>query len=163
MIVARSNRIEIYLLTEEGLEPVLETAVYGRIAMLKLYEENSGNDDVPGRLIIVTEDRYSLAVLTYDAATNTLQTVSNGDVSDLTGRPVEYGMLGDIDRNTRVIGLHIYDGLLKFIPFDENGNLLQSIQYQLERTQSFRFHFSFHRHHLESQRRRMKLEMLTTT
>ena len=54
---------------------------------LKLYEENSGNDDGTGRLIIVTEDRYS-RVLTYDAATNTLQTVSNNDVSDLTGRPV---------------------------------------------------------------------------
>ena len=72
---------------------------------------------------------------------NTLQTVSNGDVSDLTGRPVEYGMLGDIDRNTRVIGLHIYDGLLKFIPFDENGNLLQAFNTNLKRTQSFRFHF----------------------
>ncbi len=141
LVVARSNRIEIYLLTEEGLEPVLETAVYGRIAMLKLYEENSGNDDVPGRLIIVTEDRYSLAVLTYDAATNTLQTVSNGDVSDLTGRPVEYGMLGDIDRNTRVIGLHIYDGLLKFIPFDENGNLLQAFNTNLNELKVLDFIF----------------------
>ncbi len=44
LVVARSNRIEIYLLTEEGLEPVLETAVYGRIAMLKLYGENVGSE-----------------------------------------------------------------------------------------------------------------------
>ena len=143
MIVARSNRIEIYLLTEEGLEPVLETTVYGRIAMLKLCEgrKNGDRENIPGRLVVVTEDRYSLAVLSYDAATNTLRTVSSGDVSDLTGRPVEHGMLGDIDRNARVIALHIYDGLIKFIPFDENGNLLQAFNANLNELKVLDFVF----------------------
>ena len=143
LIVARSNRIEIYLLTEEGLEPVLETTVYGRIAMLKLCEGSTFGDKekVPGRLVVVTEDRYSLAVLSYDSATNTLQTISSGDVSDLTGRPVEHGMLGDIDQNARVIALHIYDGLLKFIPFDENGNLLQAFNANLNELKVLDFVF----------------------
>jgi len=143
LIVARSNRIEIYLLTEEGLEPVLETTVYGRIAMLKLCEgrKNGDRENIPGRLVVVTEDRYSLAVLSYDAATNTLRTVSSGDVSDLTGRPVEHGMLGDIDRNARVIALHIYDGLIKFIPFDENGNLLQAFNANLNELKVLDFVF----------------------
>ena len=79
--------------------------------------------------------------MSYDAATNTLRTVSSGDVSDLTGRPVEHGMLGDIDRNARVIALHIYDGLIKFIPFDENGNLLQAFNANLNELKVLDFVF----------------------
>ena len=40
-------------------------------------------------------------------------TRSNGDVADRTGRPTDNGQLGFVDPACRVIGLHLYDGMLK--------------------------------------------------
>ena len=40
-------------------------------------------------------------------------TRANGDIKDNVGRPVDNGQIGIVDPDTRVIGLHLYDGLLK--------------------------------------------------
>lgn len=45
--------------------------------------------------------------------TDQLQTRASGDLADRTGRPVEHGQIGIIDPDCRVIGVQMYDGLLK--------------------------------------------------
>lgn len=40
-------------------------------------------------------------------------TRANGDIKDNVGRPVDNGQIGVVDPDTRLIGLHLYDGLLK--------------------------------------------------
>ena len=42
-----------------------------------------------------------------------LQTRASGDLADRTGRPVEHGQIGIIDPDCRVLGVQMYDGLLK--------------------------------------------------
>lgn len=42
-----------------------------------------------------------------------LQTKASGNLADPTGRPVEHGQIGIIDPDCRVIGVQMYDGLLK--------------------------------------------------
>jgi hypothetical protein len=37
LIVAKNNRLEIYLVTPEGLRPMKEIGIYGKIAVLKLF------------------------------------------------------------------------------------------------------------------------------
>jgi hypothetical protein len=45
-----------------------------------------------------------------------LVTRANGDVRDNVGRPVDNGQIGVIDPESRMIGLHLYDGLFKVLP-----------------------------------------------
>ncbi|CAK7350159.1 unnamed protein product [Dovyalis caffra] len=49
-----------------------------------------------------------------------------GDVSDRIGRPTDNGQIGIIDPDCRLIGLHLYDGLFKVIPFDNKGQLKEA-------------------------------------
>lgn len=37
LVIAKNTRIEIYLVTPEGLRPVKEVGIYGRIAVLKMF------------------------------------------------------------------------------------------------------------------------------
>lgn len=37
LIIAKNSRLEIYVVTPEGLRPVKEVGIYGRIAVLELY------------------------------------------------------------------------------------------------------------------------------
>lgn len=37
LIVAKNTRLEIYLVTPEGLRPIKEIGIYGKVAVLELY------------------------------------------------------------------------------------------------------------------------------
>jgi len=37
LIVAKNSRLEIYLVTPEGLRPIKEIGIYGKVAVLELY------------------------------------------------------------------------------------------------------------------------------
>ncbi|KAK2658143.1 hypothetical protein Ddye_004676 [Dipteronia dyeriana] len=119
LIVAKCTRVEIHLLTPQGLQPMLDVPIYGRIAILELFRPHGEAQDF---LLIATE-RYKFSVLQWDTGTNELITRARGDVSDRIGRPTDNGQIGVIDPNCRLIGLHLYDGLFKVIPFDNNGQL----------------------------------------
>ncbi|KAF8391008.1 hypothetical protein HHK36_023308 [Tetracentron sinense] len=58
-----------------------------------------------------------------------------GDVSDRIGRPTDNGQIGIIDPDCRLIGLHLYDGLFKVIPFDSKGQLKEAFNIRLEELQ----------------------------
>jgi DNA damage-binding protein 1 len=59
--------------------------------------------------------------LAYDPKTKEIITRANGDIQDKIGRAVDGGQIGIIDPETRMIGLHLYDGLFKVIPMDSKG------------------------------------------
>ncbi|XP_030944017.1 DNA damage-binding protein 1-like [Quercus lobata] len=58
-----------------------------------------------------------------------------GDVSDRIGRPTDNSQIGIIDPDCRLIGLHLYDGLFKVIPFDNKGQLKEAFNIRLEELQ----------------------------
>ena len=45
LIVAKNSRLEIYLVTPEGLRPLKEVGVYGKIAVLKHFRPAVSNRD----------------------------------------------------------------------------------------------------------------------
>ncbi|XP_058071572.1 DNA damage-binding protein 1 isoform X2 [Magnolia sinica] len=131
LIIAKCTRIEIHLLTPQGLQPMLDVPIYGRIATLELFRPHGEAQDF---LFIATE-RYKFCVLQWDAETSELITRAMGDVSDRIGRPTDNGQIGIIDPDCRLIGLHLYDGLFKVIPFDNKGQLKEAFNIRLEELQ----------------------------
>ncbi|KAB1222712.1 DNA damage-binding protein 1 [Morella rubra] len=110
---------------------MLDVPIYGRIATLELFRPHGEAQDF---LFIATE-RYKFCVLQWDAETSELITRSMGDVSDRIGRPTDNGQIGIIDPDCRLIGLHLYDGLFKVIPFDNKGQLKEAFNIRLEELQ----------------------------
>ncbi|KAI4365220.1 hypothetical protein MLD38_021226 [Melastoma candidum] len=131
LIIAKCTRIEIHLLTPQGLQPMLDVPIYGRISTLELFRPHGEAQDF---LFIATE-RYKFCVLQWDAETSELVTRAMGDVSDRIGRPTDNGQIGIIDPDCRLIGLHLYDGLFKVIPFDNKGQLKEAFNIRLEELQ----------------------------
>ncbi|KAG6793567.1 hypothetical protein POTOM_002781 [Populus tomentosa] len=131
LIIAKCTRIEINLLTPQGLQPMLDVPIYGRIATLELFRPHGEAQDF---LFIATE-RYKFCVLQWDTETSELITRAMGDVSDRIGRPTDNGQIGIIDPDCRLIGLHLYDGLFKVIPFDNKGQLKEAFNIRLEELQ----------------------------
>ncbi|KAK1280307.1 DNA damage-binding protein 1 [Acorus gramineus] len=131
LIIAKCTRIEIHLLTPQGLQPMLDVPIYGRIATLELFRPHGETQDF---LFIATE-RYKFCVLQWDVETSELVTRAMGDVSDRIGRPTDNGQIGIIDPDCRLIGLHLYDGLFKVIPFDNKGQLKEAFNIRLEELQ----------------------------
>ncbi|KAJ1386149.1 WD40/YVTN repeat-like-containing domain superfamily [Sesbania bispinosa] len=85
-------------------------------------------------LFIATE-RYKFCVLQWDPETSELVTRADGGCSDRIGRPTDNGQIGIIDPDCRLIGLHLYDGLFKVIPFDNKGQLKEAFNIRLEELQ----------------------------
>ncbi|XP_076938869.1 DNA damage-binding protein 1-like, partial [Bidens hawaiensis] len=131
LIIAKCTRIEIHLLAPQGLQPLLDVPIYGRIATLELFRPHGETQD----LLFIATERYKFCVLQWDAAANELVTRSNGDVSDRIGRPTDNGQIGIIDPDCRLIGLHLYDGLFKVIPIDNRGQLKEAFNIRLEELQ----------------------------
>ena len=131
LILAKCNRLVIYTLTAEGLQPVLDTPIYGRISNLELYRINGAEKDL---LFLMTE-RWKFCILEYNSSTNELITKAMGDVSDRIGKPVDSGQIAHIDPDKRMIGLHIYDGFFKVVPIDAKGVLKEAFNIRLEELQ----------------------------
>ncbi|KAF2310831.1 hypothetical protein GH714_017510 [Hevea brasiliensis] len=118
-------------LRPNSAQPMLDVPIYGRIATLELFRPHGEAQDF---LFIATE-RYKFCVLQWDAETSELITRAMGDVSDRIGRPTDNGQIGIIDPDCRLIGLHLYDGLFKVIPFDNKGQLKEAFNIRLEELQ----------------------------
>ncbi|GJP48061.1 hypothetical protein CLOM_g7334 [Closterium sp. NIES-68] len=131
LIVGKSTRMEIYLLTPQGLQPLVDVPLYGRIATMELFRPPGELKD----LLFICTERYKFCVLEYDAESRELITRANGDVSDRIGRPTDNGQIGIVDPDFRIIGLHLYDGLFKVIPIDSKGHLKEAFNIRLEELQ----------------------------
>ncbi|XP_020599967.1 DNA damage-binding protein 1 [Phalaenopsis equestris] len=131
LIIAKCTRIEIHLLTPHGLQPMLDVPIYGRIATLELFRPHGESQD----LLFIATERYKFCVLQWDGEASELITRAMGDVSDRIGRPTDNGQIGIIDPDCRLIGLHLYDGLFKVIPFDNKGQLKEAFNIRLEELQ----------------------------
>ncbi|KAG2276307.1 hypothetical protein Bca52824_058862 [Brassica carinata] len=118
---------------------MLDVPIYGRIATLELFRPHGETQDF---LFIVTE-RHKFCVLQWDAESSELVTRAMGDVSDRIGRPTDNGQIGIIDPDCRLIGLHLYDGLFKVIPFDNKGQLKEAFNIRLEELQVLDIKFLF--------------------
>lgn len=130
LIVAKSCRLEVFLVTPEGLQPVTEVVIYGTVAVMKLFRLAEEEKD----LLFVVTQHYQAMVLEYrtDGVHPEIVTKIHGNVSDRIGKPSETGIIAIIEPEARCIALRLYDGLLKVVPLDSDGSELKAYNIRLE-------------------------------
>eukprot|EP00051_Salpingoeca_urceolata_P028390 m.486586 g.486586 ORF g.486586 m.486586 type:complete len:1102 (+) comp24511_c0_seq1:335-3640(+) len=131
LIVAKCTHIEAHTVTPEGLVPLVDVNIYGRIAVMQLFRPPGESKD----LLFISTESYQFCVLAYDEASGEIVTRAGGDTSSRTGRPADTGQLGLIESAGRLIGLRLYDGMFKVIPIDRSGRLQEAFDLRLEELQ----------------------------
>uniref|UniRef100_A0A0B7AQY1 DNA damage-binding protein 1 n=1 Tax=Arion vulgaris TaxID=1028688 RepID=A0A0B7AQY1_9EUPU len=130
LIIAKNTRVEIYVVTPEGLRPIKEIMIYGRIAVIELFRPPGETKD----LMFLLTHRYNAMILEcqVDGENIEIITRAHGNVQDRIGRLSETGIIGIIDPQCRVIGLRLYDGLFKIIPLEKENKELKAFSIRLE-------------------------------
>lgn len=121
LLLAKSTRFEVHLLTPEGLSPQHDVNLYGRIAIFEVFRALNEPQDW---LFIVTQ-RFQFCVLAYDAAAQQFVTKAHGSIRDSIGRSSEIVTSGNIDPEGRLIGMNLYEGYFKVIPIDSGKGILK--------------------------------------
>lgn len=118
------------MVSPEGLRPVKEVAINGRITVLKLFRPSGERKD---SMFFLTY-KYNAAILECNtAADGTIEIITKayGNVADTISRPSETGSIGIIDPYCRMIGLRLYDGLFKVIPLDRDNRELKAFNIRM--------------------------------
>lgn len=133
LILAKNTRLEIYLVTPEGLRPLKEVGLYGKVSVMKFFRAPNETKDL---LFIVTA-RYNAMILECVGEGENLEiiTKAHGNVADRIGKPSETGIIAVIDPEARVIGLRLYDGLFKIIPLEKDNSELRASSIRMEELQ----------------------------
>ncbi|ORX56642.1 hypothetical protein BCR36DRAFT_345983 [Piromyces finnis] len=135
LIISKICYLEIYNVNENGLIPLITSRVYGRISYIQLMKRHNNTD----LLLLITETNQ-YCILSYDAERGRIITEFNGNANDITKNESENGQLYSIDPNSRVIALHLYQGLIQILPIQKmlqqyrNNN---SLSFRRDDTQSF--------------------------
>eukprot|EP00667_Euglena_gracilis_P000838 EG_transcript_838 len=119
LIVSKCTRLNIHTVASEGLQPILDIPLYGRIIFMQTYRPLGEQKD----LLFLVFERYSFCVLEY--AAGEVRTRANGDLVDKIGRKVEIPRIGLINEAGTLIALHLYEGLLKVIPIANSAGQCQ--------------------------------------
>jgi len=117
LIIAKGNHLEIQTLKEDGLAPILDVALFGKITALDFYRPANCSQDV----IFVLVEKKHFSVIGYDTEKKALVTRATGNLKDRVGRESGHGYRGFIDPDNRMIAMFLYDGLLKIIPIEAAG------------------------------------------
>ncbi|XP_071453607.1 DNA damage-binding protein 1 [Hetaerina americana] len=131
LILAKNTRLEMYLVTPEGLRPLKEVGLYGKVAVMKFFRPPHEKKD----LLFIVTSRYNAMILECvggDGEELEILTRAHGNVADRIGKPSETGILAVIDPEARVIGLRLYDGLFKIIPLDRHNCELKASSIRME-------------------------------
>ncbi|XP_065339552.1 DNA damage-binding protein 1 [Cloeon dipterum] len=121
LILAKNNRLEFYVVTPEGLRPLKEICIYGKVCVMKFFRPKTEKKD----LLFILTARYNTMILEAIGEGDNLEikTKAHGNVADKIGKPSESGIIAIIDPESRAIGLRLYDGLFKIIPLENCGEL----------------------------------------
>ncbi|XP_029945247.1 DNA damage-binding protein 1 [Salarias fasciatus] len=141
LLIAKNTRLEIYVVTAEGLRPVKEVGMYGKIAVMELFRPKGESKD----LLFILTSKYNACILEYKQNGESIDIITraHGNVQDRIGRPSETGIIGIVDPECRMIGLRLYDGLFKVIPLDRDNRELKAFNIRLEELQVIDVHFLY--------------------
>uniref|UniRef100_A0A914DYF9 DNA damage-binding protein 1 n=1 Tax=Acrobeloides nanus TaxID=290746 RepID=A0A914DYF9_9BILA len=117
LVIARINRIELLLVTSEGLKPHREIPIFGRIGVIKSFRIPGENVD---SLLILTV-KYHLAIITFEE-NGDVRTRASGNIADRVGRPSETGIIA-CAHSSGLLAIRLYDGLLKIIQWEDGREL----------------------------------------
>ena len=125
LIIAKGNHLEIQTLKEDGLDPILDVALFGKITALDFYRPANTKQDI---LFVLTEKKH-FSVIGYDAINKKFITRAIGNVKDRVGRDIESGQRGFIDPENKMIAMLLYDGLLKVSVNSQRAVLIVESQF----------------------------------
>ncbi|XP_050465445.1 DNA damage-binding protein 1 [Cataglyphis hispanica] len=133
LILAKNVRLEIYLVTPEGLRPLKEVGIYGKIAVIKFFRPPHEKKD----LLFLLTTSYNAMILECMGEGEDIEiiTKAHGNVADRIGKASETGIKAVIDPKARVIGLRLYDGLFKIIPLDKDNPELKASSIRMDEQQ----------------------------
>ncbi|KAM9764827.1 DNA damage-binding protein 1 isoform 2-T2 [Menidia menidia] len=141
LLIAKNTRLEIYVVTAEGLRPVKEVGMYGKISVMELFRPKGESKD----LLFILTSKYNACILEYKQNGESIDIITraHGNIQDRIGRPSETGIIGIVDPECRMIGLRLYDGLFKVIPLDRDNRELKAFNIRLEELQVIDVHFLY--------------------
>ncbi|TRY64004.1 hypothetical protein TCAL_00788 [Tigriopus californicus] len=130
LVLAKNHQIEILVVTPEGLRPIKNFAINGKVDVMKFFRPPGEDKD---RLFIVTA-RYNAMILETIGSGHDLHIVTkaHGNVGDRIGKKAETGTLAVIDPKARMIGLRIYECLFKVIPLEPDQSELRAYNIRME-------------------------------
>ena len=133
LIVAKNSRIEIFLVGPEGLRPMKEIGIYGKISVMRLFRPANEAKD----LLFIVTSKYNAMILECQGDDDKIDiyTKAHGNIADRIGKVSESGIIAVIDPEARVIGLRLYDGLLKIIPLEKENNELKAVSIRIEESE----------------------------
>lgn len=109
LVIAKSTRLELHTITPDGLQPLYDVPVYGRIAAMRLVRLAGDARDT----LVFTTERFQMVALQFDERTKQLRTVATGDLRDRIGRQIERGQIMTVDPLGRAVAMQFYDGAVK--------------------------------------------------
>ncbi|KKY25033.1 putative uv-damaged dna binding [Phaeomoniella chlamydospora] len=113
LIVAKSNRLEIYNSTPEGLVLLHSKTIYGFVTMLEKLRPSWSHTDH----LFVGTDRYQYFTVSWDPVARQLKTEqSYVDQADKVLRDSREGDRSHIDPTGRFMSLELFEGVLTVLP-----------------------------------------------
>ncbi|KAH8417589.1 hypothetical protein KR222_002414 [Zaprionus bogoriensis] len=130
LVIARNNQVEIDLVTPEGLRPLKEININGKITVMRHFRPPESNKD----LLFILTRRFNVMILEARMVGDniTVVTKANGNVSDSVGVLSEGGFIAAIDPKARVIGMCLYQGLFTIIPLDKDASELKATNLRMD-------------------------------
>ncbi|KAK8792811.1 hypothetical protein WA158_004975 [Blastocystis sp. Blastoise] len=128
LIIAKCNRLELYNVTSEGLQPVYDVPIYAQISALCKYQPQGLNQEW---LIVVTY-ACDLCILSFDCEKHQIVTQISANIQDNIGRPIDREPICIIDPSNNFLALYLYIGVLKIVllPSSES-NIVHSYNVRL--------------------------------
>ncbi|KAK2776721.1 hypothetical protein FQN52_003288 [Onygenales sp. PD_12] len=127
LVVAKSNRLEFYTQTPDGLSLQHSKAIYGKVTLLsKLSRPPLSPPDQPHILtpqtdiLFVGTDRFTYFTLSWDATNNQLHTERTYvDLADPSSRELQFSQRCLIDPSGKYMTLELYEGIVTVIPIGQ--------------------------------------------
>ncbi|KAF2855653.1 DNA damage-binding protein 1 [Plenodomus tracheiphilus IPT5] len=118
LVVAKSNRLEFYTQSADGLVLQHSKAIYGKVTMLqKLRPALSPTDH-----LFVGTDRFMYFTLSWDSEKRQLQTEKSfASVADSAARESQTGERCHVDPTGRFMTVEVYEGIMTVIPLVQRG------------------------------------------
>lgn len=133
LIVARGNRIEVQLVSPEGLKNVCEIPIYGQVLTMALVKCKR---DKRHSLVVVTE-KWHMSVLAY--RDGQVITRAAGSIADQTGRAADNMFSLTIHRNG-LIAIRAFEGSVKMIQWESGSDLRHfNVRFDYPNVSDFKF------------------------
>lgn len=141
MILDKLIRLEVYLVTPEGLRSLKEITIHGRIQIMKKFRMPNEHKDY---LFILTS-KHNVLILEIKRDTDRgdfeVTTLAHGMISERIGHPAESGAICVINPQARLIALRIYDGMFNVIKLDFKSKEIKTYNIRMEETNVINFAF----------------------